>query len=166
MAEIEIRGLRELRERMLALPKKLDRQVLGGALMEAAQPIRDDARRRAPVLQQFDIRRRPGTVQRAIRSQRARPLPGMTATVIIRVKRLTGAQVRRFKAQQAAKGLSIVGANNPNDPFYWWWLEFGTSKMAAQPFMRPAFEANKRFAAGVAKAAIARRVEAAARKYT
>jgi len=29
-----------------------------------------------------------------------------------------------------------------NDPFYWWFHEFGTSKMPARPFMRPAFEAN------------------------
>lgn len=30
-----------------------------------------------------------------------------------------------------------------NDPFYWWFHEFGTSKMPARPFIRPAFEANK-----------------------
>lgn len=29
-----------------------------------------------------------------------------------------------------------------NDPFYWWFHEFGTSKMPARPFMRPAFESN------------------------
>ena len=32
------------------------------------------------------------------------------------------------------------GAKNQDDPFYWHMHEFGTSKMAARPFIRPAFE--------------------------
>lgn len=32
--------------------------------------------------------------------------------------------------------------NAEGDAYYWRWVEFGTSKMAAQPFMRPAFEAK------------------------
>lgn len=34
--------------------------------------------------------------------------------------------------------------NAEGDAFYWRFVEFGTSKVAAQPFMRPAFEAMKR----------------------
>lgn len=30
-----------------------------------------------------------------------------------------------------------------NDPFYWRFHEFGTKKMKARPFLRPAFEATK-----------------------
>lgn len=32
------------------------------------------------------------------------------------------------------------GAKNQDDPFYWRFHEFGTSKQAARPFIRPAFE--------------------------
>jgi HK97 gp10 family phage protein len=32
--------------------------------------------------------------------------------------------------------------NAEGDAFYWRWVEFGTSKMAARPFMRPAYEAK------------------------
>ena len=32
---------------------------------------------------------------------------------------------------------------NPDDPYYWRFVEFGTSKMPAKPFLRPAFTAKK-----------------------
>ncbi len=34
-------------------------------------------------------------------------------------------------------------AKRQDDPFYWFFHEFGTSKMAARPFIRPAFEESK-----------------------
>lgn len=34
-------------------------------------------------------------------------------------------------------------AKRQDDPFYWFFHEFGTSKMPARPFMRPAFEESK-----------------------
>lgn len=34
--------------------------------------------------------------------------------------------------------------NRPGStPGWWWWLEFGTSRTPAKPFLRPAFEAQK-----------------------
>jgi HK97 gp10 family phage protein len=38
------------------------------------------------------------------------------------------------------------------DAFYWRFLEFGTSKMAARPFMRPAYEARRARAIDVMRA--------------
>lgn len=35
------------------------------------------------------------------------------------------------------------GAKKQDDPFYWHFSEFGTSKQAARPFIRPAFEESK-----------------------
>lgn len=154
MVEIEIKGLRELREAMLALPKKLDRKILNKALLVGASTIEHDAERRVPLLHRPDPRRRRGTLQRNIRSQVGKPLPGMTATVIVRVRRLTKVQVRHFKARQLNKGMRGAGADNPNDPFYWLFIERGTLKMPAQPFMRPAFEAKKYEAAALSKDAL------------
>ena len=57
---------------------------------------------------------------------------------MIRVKGLTAKQRGAFKAKNASSG-----AYNPKDPFYWRFVEFGTSKMPAKPFMRPAFEQSK-----------------------
>jgi HK97 gp10 family phage protein len=33
--------------------------------------------------------------------------------------------------------------NVDRDSYYWRFVEFGTSKMSARPFMRPAFDGNK-----------------------
>lgn len=48
------------------------------------------------------------------------------------------------KELKRGKGGGIV-ARYLNDPFYWWWYEFGfkTRNIAARPFLRPAFEARK-----------------------
>lgn len=162
--EIEIKGLRELRAAMLELPKKLDRRILTAALMSGAVLIRDEARIRAPILKDPDPRRRAGTVQKAIRAQSGRPNPGMTATVIVRVKPLTGKQIARFKTKQRKKGKRIAGSDNPNDPYYWRFLEFGTSKHPARAFLRPAFETKKEAAAQAIKPALAERIEVEAAK--
>ena len=40
------------------------------------------------------------------------------------------------------KALGKAGAKNPNDPFYWRFQEFGTTKMKARPFLSPAAESK------------------------
>jgi len=59
------------------------------------------------------------------------------------------------------------GANPGGDTWYWRLLEFGTRKMGAHPFMRPALEQNAHAAAAEfiqqAKKAIARAVKKAAK---
>lgn len=53
----------------------------------------------------------------------------------------TKANVRSGKAGQTY--LTAGDKGNPGgDTFYWRFLEFGTEKMPAKPFMRPAFENN------------------------
>lgn len=147
MAEfVEIKGLRELQEAMRQLPKKLERRVLNAALMTGAREIANEAKARAPV--------RTGTLRRNIRARPGRPTDGHTATTIVGVRKLTFRQVARLRS----KGKSA------DDPFYWRWLEFGTAKMAARPFLRPAFEAKKVSAAHTIKEALKVRIEKEAAK--
>lgn len=147
MAEfVEIRGLRELSDAMKALPKKLERRVLNAALMTGAREIDREAKLRVSV--------RTGTVRRNIRARPGRPEAGHAATVIVGVRRLSGKQIARLKSRGKAA----------DDPFYWRWLEFGTQKMPARPFMRPAFESKKVSAAFTIKDALKRRIEAEAAK--
>lgn len=138
MVKIEIQGLRDIERAMLALPGKMDKKLLDQGLIQGAMLVRDEARNKVPLLRVPDARRLRGTVQRAIRAGRVRP-EQYTATVWVRVRPLTGAQRTRFKKKRGKGG----GADNPRDPFYWAFLEFGTSKHPARPFMRPAFESRK-----------------------
>lgn len=158
MAEaVTIEGLRELQAALKELPRQLHRRVLNSALMTGGRLIAKEASIRAPVLQAPDPRRKAGTLARNIRSRPIRP--EYSATVMVGVRSLSRKQVAAFK-KAARRG----GAANPDDPFYWRFVEFGTSKMAARPFLRPAFESRKLQAANEIKDALRIRIEREANK--
>jgi HK97 gp10 family phage protein len=137
---VHVAGLRELLQGLAELPAELGKGAIYAALGGAARVVRDEARARAPVLQTPTRNRKPGTVRDAIRASRSKVNKGQNGLweVIVRVKPLKGRQVAKFK-----KETGKAGNQNPNDPFYWWFLEFGTSKLAARPFLRPAFDTTK-----------------------
>lgn len=118
--EVRVRGLDDLRAALREIPDKLRRRVLRNALAAGARIVRDEARRGAPVLREPDPRRKAGTVRDAIsvRTSRQARAEGNVG-VFVNVKPLKAAQIRAFKAKGGK------AASNPNDPFYWRWLEFG-----------------------------------------
>lgn len=140
MAETRILGMKELNQRLQALPAELGKKAVWTALGGAGVAVKKRATELVPVLAQATDTRKPGTVRDAIRVQRSKITRGQNGRyeVIVRVKPL-GKGAKR-KAQAAG---ALSGVNNPDDPFYWWYLEFGTSRMSARPFMRPAFENTK-----------------------
>ena len=154
---VRIEGLVELQAALKALPKALHRRVLNAALMTGARLIAKEAEIKAPVLRTPNPRRRPGTLRKNIRARAIRP--EYSATVMVGVRSLSRKQVRDFK-----KASGRGGAANPDDPFYWRFVEFGTAKMAARPFLRPAFEARKVQAAHEIKHALRVRIEREANK--
>lgn len=129
---VEVHGLKELADALRALPAELASKnggPLAKSLRAAGNLIRDEAKRRAPVLEGESKYRKPGTVRDAIRTRRDRiQAPGAAETFEVYVKQAKGAKRGTF---------------SKDDPFYWRFVEFGTKKMAAEPFLRPAFEAKK-----------------------
>lgn len=131
MITARIGNLPDFRAALKSVPEKLRKRALRNALGVAGRIIRDDAKRNAPVLQVSSERQYPtrkaGTVKRAISVR-------------------TSKQARRagdvgvFINVRPAKGANR-GGKNPNDPFYWRFLEFGTKKYkpgAGDGFLRGA----------------------------
>lgn len=138
MAEIQHwSGFSELEDNLKLLGEQMRERGTKYMMSRAAVPMRDEARRRAPVLAAPDSRRRAGTIQRAIQIWRHRKSP-YAATYYVGVRGLSKKAVRMFKQLVSKKS-----SNNPNDPYYWRFVELGTSKMAARPFLRASFEAKK-----------------------
>lgn len=136
MAEIkvELRGADQLRDALLQLPDQLRRRVLRKAVRSAGNAIAKAARSSAPILKKATKYRNPRTVRRAI-SVRTSKVDRRAGDVGVFVNvRPIGRSVARV-----AK-LGKASAKNPNDPFYWRFLEFGTKKMSKRPFLKPAAE--------------------------
>ena len=128
---VRIEGLDELKRKLSEVPKAMRKRVLRNALAAGAREVRDVAKRNAPVLTLGTSLkapyRKPGTVKQAIRvrTSKADRRAGDVGVFV---------NVRPAKAGQR-------GAKNPNDPFYWRFLEFGTKKMPAKPFLQRATSA-------------------------
>lgn len=157
MAESEsIKGLKELRAALLELPKGIARNVLRGAVSAGAAVVRVEAKARAPVYTGSVAAGHPppGTLKKAIYQKQIREKSNEKQQTFF-------VGVRQGKhAKQSKKGLL--------DAYYGRFIEFGTSKMAAKPFMRPAFEGKKDAAVQAIKAYLEKRipeeVEKASRK--
>ncbi|WP_330114078.1 HK97-gp10 family putative phage morphogenesis protein [Pseudomonas sp. JS3066] len=143
--QARLEGLTELKGTLRALTPRLEKRVVMGALRAAAQVIRRDALSRVPVLQTPHPYRKPGTVKKNITVRRSRR---DRAGVYVGVKPMGNKQIRAFSAGARATGQrgtkkTPLSARNPDDPWYWIMLEFGTRNMPARPFLRPAFETKK-----------------------
>lgn len=169
---MEVKGLRELDYALRAMLPTMERErVILRALHDGARPITAEARRRAPVLKDTNLRI---VSQKTTRSGRTKPYYGTTqrvkgalragitqhtdrhnySTVRIRVRN------RGYIFGPGARNADAAKAGNPN---YWWLVHFGTSKMPGNPFLYGAFEAKKIEAARAIQVSLLRGVFAVGR---
>ena len=149
---VRIEGLDNLKRKLAEVPKAMRKRVLRTALAAGAREVRDVAKRNAPVLTLGTSLnapyRKPGTVKQAIRvrTSKADRRAGDVG-VFVNVRPLPGNKYSTFAKENffrgTVRGYKLVkkterGAKNPNDPFYWRFLEFGTRNMAARSFLRKA----------------------------
>ena len=144
-----VQGLRELQAALKELPAGIARNVLRGSVNAGATVIRKEAASRAPVSTgpKGADQSPPGTLKRSVYQKQIRELSNLVKqTFYVGVRQ--GKQYRN----QGKKG------NLSQDAFYARFVEFGTVKMAARPFLRPAFEAKKGEAVDAIKVYLERRI--------
>lgn len=126
----DIQGLDELRGKLAELSS--DMQLKGGryALRKAAQVLRDKARQNAAGV---DDPQTAESIEKNIVERWNGRVYRSSGDLGFRVGVLGGA-----RGYAAASGeVKGAGAGNPGgDTYHWRYLEFGTAKMPAQPFMR------------------------------
>ncbi len=115
----EVEGLEHLTRQMRALPDRVQNNILRSAVQSGAQEMVKEIRRRAP-------RGRKVLSSRSINSLRYGPMR------------------KSIKAKRRSVKDGVVGSSiYMGKAFYWRFFEFGTKKMAARPFVRPAIEATQ-----------------------
>lgn len=155
MVEIQVTGLKELREKLLGLTPKLGGEILASALGSATTVIKSDAKRRAPLAEK-SYWLNLGSGQKALAYR------GWLRDQIIQ-KRTSSTRTR---AESIVTVRKAKGASRP--AFFWAFIEYGhfarkskpvrgsaralRSKeggdvwIPAHPFMRPAFSSQQQAA--------------------
>ncbi len=133
--KVELQGVDELKRALSGVSKKIRTKAVRSALRKAGNVIQAAARQSAPLLQVPVKTRTKGTVKKRI-TVRASKFARQAGNegVFISVKPLRGKADTRRYGKAAAK--------NPFDPYYWWFLEFGTKHQQARPFLGPAASAK------------------------
>lgn len=135
--EVKVVGLPDLRAALARIPASLRRGPLRNALAAGGRVFQRFARRITPVLM-LPIRRsdgrivrNPGTVRKAISVRTSKLATRRGAVgVFVNVRPAKGAKFRTERGLFGTRRRRLVrgsqrGADNPRDPYYWRWLEFG-----------------------------------------
>jgi len=161
---------------MRGLSDAVNKKIARAATAAAAGVIKKDAQQRVPV--------DTGALRKGIVVKRIPPgEAGRTSTHMVTV---SSRQMRKYVEKSRAAIVELQGPIAPRmvngrlirakkllgrkesyeslgDFFYAHFIEFGTAKMAAKPFMRPAFDTNKERAVEVMKTTLAKGIERALR---
>lgn len=133
----QVKGLAELDKFLSTLPVDVQLKILPSSLRVAAKPIMDQAVQN--IIANFGSSRRYSGVLASHIVRQKRSAKYYAARITIKVKRPKG------KAQKLDPAPKINGVTKPygDDPFYGRFLEFGTSKMSARPWLKPAAMARQ-----------------------
>ena len=125
--KVTVNGIDELKKALAALPGKLRRKVLVKALRAGAREVQKSARAAVPVLATPNAYRTKGLLKRKI------------SVRVSKESRRAGDVGVFVNVKPAPKGQR--GAKSKLDPFYWRFVQFGTKKMTAKPFMEAGADA-------------------------
>jgi len=151
--DLEIQGLDQLEQALLQLAEPAANRALRKGMRVGSNVIRDEIRSRAPV--------DTGTLKKEIKVRKLRDRPGSIAFKIgVKTMRKVYANTKRNRRmRRAGKVYEVDGAG-----YYAKFNEYGTSKMTAQPFMRPGAEAKAEEAVGSMQSALSEAIDEELRK--
>jgi HK97 gp10 family phage protein len=159
---LKIEGLKELQKKLLELKGGVGGQkVLAAAARKAMMPVRDRAAALAP--------RDTGVLAESIIVVSKKPTSGkVVASAGIKVK-VSGAYkeaVKGLKKSSLRKlGVKTKSALARRSAHWrWHFVEKGTSKMKAEPFIRPAFRQNKQRMLDILKAELQKSIKKIVKK--
>lgn len=148
--KMDVSGLSDLAAALRALGADLSGQYLRGSVMAGANGMKKR------VVENAEKMRQTGTLARAVYVSRVR-----SRTNAHNAEYILG--VRKGKQYQA-KTLKSGKVRENRDAYYWHMVEFGTIKMSARPFLRPAFELEKVNSLEAIKVYLSRRMEVARKR--
>lgn len=141
--EVQVKGLKELADALKQMPEKLAGQALGASVKAGADLIKNQAQANARAA----FKDASGATEKSIVSYRKK---GSTQTDITYQ---VGVTLQKRWPRPGGKKL----------PAYWWrFKEFGTRKMPATPFLRPAWDGRSGEALAMIKRMLEKAVEVAA----
>ncbi len=131
--EAKFEGIEELLKSLKQFPEKLQKNVLVGATRNVASEIAKEAKKNVPVDE--------GALKKSIgltrRKERTKSLIGFSVSprkdILVKELAATGLKKQTYISK-------TTGFKHTNYDNYGGYVEFGTSKMPAHPYLRPAFE--------------------------
>lgn len=166
---LRITGMKELQARLRAMENEaLSVKVLAAAAAQAFEPVLRDARAKVP--------KDTGLLHDSLEITVKKNPKDSDAVLRVGLKVATGkgggrADVRRaaqaaYMAGKDAKGILRSKKNASRKSAHWRWhfVELGTAKMRATPFLRPALEKNSKQVLAAFKTALAIEIANAMRK--
>jgi HK97 gp10 family phage protein len=160
-SEFQIQGLDGVLEKMRALGPALSAKGARTAMRKAANVVRDAAKVNAAKL---DDPSTPNRIADHIGVQFAAKSLKTTGDIMMRVGVRGGAKQYADNRDNRRSGRVGKKFETGGSVFYWRFLEFGTSKMAARPFLRPALSENIDKATEVAVAELNKAIDRLAQK--
>jgi HK97 gp10 family phage protein len=158
---ISTSGFRDLDRALAELPKATGKNVLKRTLMKAAEPIADKARELVPV-DRGDLK---ASISVSARIKNKVGNAEFSAAMRAGLGKAAAVQAMRDARREASGSFAemFVGPAVPKG-FYGHLVEFGTNRAAAQPYMRPAWDATQGVSLDIVKAELGNQIIAAARR--
>lgn len=129
MADYNIKDPSKLIKKFEKLSEEVQGKVGWGATKAGAIVLRDQARLNAS---KVNDPKTPTEIAKNIDIQRASKIAKREKACAYRIGVVGGAKTPRYREDAQGQG------NKGGATFYWRFIEFGTAKMRAQPFLRPA----------------------------